>query len=70
MLGFTVFLDGVFVPADDKKLEFHALGSLSNAELADRMQAVRIGVLGYLDREGVNCASRLTRRQDRRRQMR
>jgi hypothetical protein len=49
----TVFLDGVFAPADDTTLEFHPLGSLSNSELADLMQAVRIRVLSYLARRGV-----------------
>jgi hypothetical protein len=38
----TVFLDGVFAPAANTKLEFHPLGSLSNTELGDLMQAVRI----------------------------
>jgi hypothetical protein len=49
----TVFLDGVFAPAENTKLEFHPLGSLSNTELGDLMQAVRIRVLGYLARPGV-----------------
>jgi hypothetical protein len=44
---------GVFSPAESTKLEFHPLGSLSNRELADLMQAVRIRVLGYLARQGV-----------------
>jgi len=48
-----VFLDGVFAPDEQAKLEFHPLGSLSNGELADLMQAVRIRVLGYLERPGV-----------------
>jgi hypothetical protein len=46
-------LDGVFAPGDDRKLEFHPLGSLSNGEVAELMQAVRIRVLGYLERQGV-----------------
>jgi hypothetical protein len=49
----SAFLDGVFAPGEDAKLEFHPLGSLSNGQLADLMQAVRIRVLGYLERQGV-----------------
>jgi hypothetical protein len=48
----VVFLDGVFAPDEEGKLEFHPLGSLSNGQLADLIQAVRIRVLGYLERQG------------------
>lgn len=49
----SVFLDGVFAPDSDGELVFHALPSLSNGQVADVMQAVRIRVLRYLARQGV-----------------
>jgi Putative transposase/Transposase zinc-binding domain len=53
----AVFLDGVFAPSEDGALRFHPLGSLSSSEVADLMQAVRIRVLGWLERHGVIDAS-------------
>jgi hypothetical protein len=38
----TAFLDGVFAPDEDGKLEFHPFGSLSNGQFADLIQAVRM----------------------------
>jgi Transposase zinc-binding domain/Putative transposase len=35
----TVFLDGVFAPAENTKLEFHPLGSLSNTERTGHSKA-------------------------------
>jgi Putative transposase len=40
----AIFLDGVFAPDDDGALRFHPLPSLSNGQVADLMQAVRIRI--------------------------
>jgi hypothetical protein len=48
-----IFLDGVFAPTAVGELIFHPLPSLSSAQLADLLQAIRIRALGWLIRQGV-----------------
>lgn len=50
-------MDGVFAAGADGALAFQPLPSLSSGEVSDLMQAVRIRVLGWLERHGVIDAS-------------
>jgi hypothetical protein len=49
----SIVLDGVFVPADSGELEFHALPSLTNADVAELLQTIRRRVLAFLEKRGV-----------------
>ena len=49
----SIVLDGVFVPNDDGELEFHALPSFSNTDVAELLQTIRARVLAYLEKRGV-----------------
>ena len=49
----SIVLDGVFVPAEGGELEFHALPSLTNADVAELLQTIRLRVLAFLEKRGV-----------------
>jgi hypothetical protein len=49
----SIVLDGVFVPSAGDKLEFHALPSLSNSDVAELLQTIRVRVLACLEKRGV-----------------
>jgi hypothetical protein len=49
----SLALDGVFVPGDGGELEFHALPSLSNTDVAELLQTIVARVLAYLEKRGV-----------------
>jgi hypothetical protein len=49
----SIVPDGVFVPAESGELEFHALPSLTNADVAELLQTIRVRVLAYLEKRGV-----------------
>jgi hypothetical protein len=49
----SIALDGVFVPVEGDELEFHALPSLANTDVAELMQTIRARVLAFLENRGV-----------------
>jgi hypothetical protein len=40
----SIVFDGVFVQGDDGGLEFHALPSISNTDVAELLQAIRVAI--------------------------
>jgi hypothetical protein len=49
----SIVLDGVFVPNEEGTLAFHRLPSLSNIDVAELLQTIRVRVLALLERRGV-----------------